>query len=409
MGSLSELPADVGASLVRGVGSYLRAAPVTELPPKLRRYRGFRPQALGRHSAELLAVLDDELLRGRILEWLDDGPVGIGKPEATRLREAAERADGWFERLSEGSTGPGDPPDEGERARALTEEGLERANERARRAKDEARRARESAAREVEAARAREDALVKALDTARQTDASLRAELAAVHKERDEAVAELERERRKARRALDRVTAEEERARGDAKEARRAIRALEKQVAALERTAGSEERRAGKKAKEPGPEARAPARRSALPVPKGRFAEDKETFEAWLAAPNVHLVVDGYNVAKAEGAYGDIELADQRKRVIDGVTGVARRFKVSTIVVFDGSEVPAGVSRVARGPIDVQYSRPDEIADDHIVAVVETLPTYPVVVVTNDRELQDRCAALAATIARSDQLLALFR
>jgi predicted RNA-binding protein with PIN domain len=59
--------------------------------------------------------------------------------------------------------------------------------------------------------------------------------------------------------------------------------------------------------------------------------------------------------------------------------------------------------------VRIEYSRPDEIADDHLIAKLEELPASPVIVATNDRELQQRSAALGATIATSDQLLALIR
>jgi predicted RNA-binding protein with PIN domain len=136
--------------------------------------------------------------------------------------------------------------------------------------------------------------------------------------------------------------------------------------------------------------------------------EDPQTLAEWLAAPDVRLVVDGYNVTKAEGGYGDLPLERQRERLIDEVRSLVARGGVPTVIVFDGSEVMPGAARRMRGGVVVEYSKPSESADDHIIALLEATEG-PTIVTTNDRDLQDRAAALGATIATSDQLLALIR
>ncbi|MFN2389485.1 MAG: NYN domain-containing protein [Actinomycetota bacterium] len=418
---LDHLPPGTTAALVRGIGAYLRATPATELPPKLRRFRGFRPKGLGQHSAELLGALEDEGMRGRIREWLDDAPGGLSKDDARCLRDAVERGDGWFGRLAAGADKRIPPPDDPEgaarddaavgraqeRAR-VAEEKARRAQERARTADEKARRAREEAAAAVASARARSEELAATLDDARAEVERLRGELVTARADAARAAADLERERRKTRRRVGTLEEAGARAAAEARAARRHIRELERAVTALEgRVPADGSERSPEEPKRP---ERAGARaRRGLKVPKGRLEDEPETLEAWLAAPRVALVVDGYNVAKAEGGYGDLDLADQRRRVVDGVAGVARRTGAPATIVFDGSEVPAGVMRRGRGPVDVHYSRPDEIADDHIVALLETLPPDPIVVVTNDGELRGRCARLGASVASSQQLLALFR
>jgi predicted RNA-binding protein with PIN domain len=119
-------------------------------------------------------------------------------------------------------------------------------------------------------------------------------------------------------------------------------------------------------------------------------------------------VIDGYNVAKAEGGFGSLSLEEQRDQLVKAAGKLAHRVSGRTIVVFDGSKVAAGLARRSRSRVEVEYSR-DEIADDHIVARLEELPPDPVVLVTNDKELQQRARRLGATIATSDQLLALIR
>ena len=78
------------------------------------------------------------------------------------------------------------------------------------------------------------------------------------------------------------------------------------------------------------------------------------------------------------------------------------------MIVFDGSEVAPGAARRMRGGVVVEYSKPSESADDHIVALLEATEGAAILT-TNDRDLQDRAAALGATIATSNQLLALIR
>jgi predicted RNA-binding protein with PIN domain len=114
-------------------------------------------------------------------------------------------------------------------------------------------------------------------------------------------------------------------------------------------------------------------------------------------------------VSKAEGGFGDLTLETQRRRLLQEVGKVARRHEVEATVIFDGSHIAPGTSRRHRGPVQVEYSRAGEIADDHLIAKLEGLPKYPVIVATNDKELQGRAARLGATIATSNQLLGLLR
>jgi predicted RNA-binding protein with PIN domain len=123
----------------------------------------------------------------------------------------------------------------------------------------------------------------------------------------------------------------------------------------------------------------------------------------------VRLLVDGYNVAKQDGAFKALSGEDQRARTVDEVTRLVRRHGVEATVVFDGADVAPGTSRRRRGPVKVEYSRPPENGDDHLVALLASWPAAPVVVATSDKELQERCRALGSTIATSEQLLAAVR
>ncbi|HEV3472360.1 MAG TPA: NYN domain-containing protein [Actinomycetota bacterium] len=382
------------SALLRGLGAYLRDIPRNELPTRLRPFAGRHQKMLVARKKEVLAALDDDALRALIVQWLDDDPP-LKRAEADILRTAAERSDGWEDALASKVARP-------ERAAPATEpdlhDAIAREKKKARKARDDARRAREDLDRAVQESKARLVGLQEELATTRAELSATRKELLAAAKEAARARAELDREVRKARR---RVTDAENDAKRARKDLQRALRDLERA-----RTPSLQKKKRPRSAPHTTPE---PKKRRPLPVPKGRFQDAPETLRSWLEAPSVHLLVDGYNVSKARDGYAELELEKQRERVIEGVGNLARRHSVKATIVFDGSDIAPGAGRRPRGPVAVEYSRAGEIADDHLVARLEALPKHPVIVVTNDRELQGRAAALGATIATSDQLLALIR
>jgi predicted RNA-binding protein with PIN domain len=394
-----ELPPDVELGLVRGVGGYLRSTPAAELPARLRRFRSFRPQALGRHRAELIAVLDDPAMRALIGEWIRDGHSSLRKEEAELLRIAVDRPDGWEDRLARRSrpktrAAPAAPVRTAERK-------LEQERDKLRRA----RKAEQDARAELKAERAVSTRLRAEVKEARDEARAAGARAKVAERARARAEAGLDRERRRGARAVERGKEELDAARAELKAAGKAITELRRKVATLEGTSSKPQARRVKPASRP----RGGGPRRALPVPKGRLQDDPGTLEAWLDEPSVLLLVDGYNVTKSVGGFGKLDLERQRELLMDGVTRLARRKKVDATVVFDGSDVPPGTRRRSRGRVRVEYSKPDETADDHLVALLEAHPPEPVVLVTSDRELQRRGARLQATIATSPQLLALIR
>lgn len=384
-------------AIVRGLGAYLRAASKNELPGALRPFHGKHQKMLIARRRELLDVFDsDAALRALVVQWLD-GDAPLGKKDAEILRVAAERIDGWQEQLD--ALQPGRTPRERKPAAAVSV-ALEREREKARKAREEARRAREEASRSVQEAEKEKRRLADRVDVLTKRVAELEAEITRARKEVAKERGDAERAERKARRATDESSNE--------------TRRLRKEVARLQTlvdSAKTEKQPTRRKSSvtrhaQTPPE---PARRRALSVPKGRFEDDPETLAEWLGADAVHLLVDGYNVSKAVGGFGDLSLADQRQRLVDELGRLARRHGVKATIVFDGSDVPPGTRRRQRSPVAVEYSRPDEIGDDHLIARLESLPRHPVVVVTNDKELQDRARAKGATIATSNQLLGLIR
>ena len=392
---MSDLPEDVAAALARGIGAYIRAQPVHEVPPELKRFRSFRPQALNPHRAILLAALESDATRARIKHWLENEKPALGKAEARLLSIATAREGGWEEELR-GSAKPL-PGSRTPRVRDDAKADAER--EKARKAKDDLKKARDELRAVEQRASARISELEGALaDLTSKLDEAERRAAGAVAKATD-AVDRGERSQRKAKKAVEKAHAERDAARREAKDLRKEL------TASRPRTTDAQVAPRTKPARR----STAPKKRVPLNVPKGRLEEDHATLEKWLSRDYVRLVIDGYNVAKADGGYEDLQLESQRERLVDALFKLAKMTGTETIVVFDAQRVPGRRARKTKRPVVIEWSNPGQIADDYIVARLEELPQEPVILVTNDKELQERGRALAATIATSQQLLALIR
>ncbi len=390
-----DLPEDVAASLLRGIGTYIREMPPQELPPGLRRYRSFRPQALNAHRETLLPSLDDDATRARIRHWLENEKPPLSKEDARVLEIAAVRAEGWEQALrtsGKRAAAPRKPtaPDDGK---------LAAEREKARKAREDLKRARD----ESRALRQRDAARIGELEG---EIAELKSRLAAAEKasvtatkEAEKVLERAERAERKAKTALDKAHADRDAARKETKELRKELSALTTKPVKAQERPQPQPRRIEK----------TPKRRTPLRVPKGRLGDDPATLERWLQRDDVRLVIDGYNVAKADGGYEDLQLETQRERLVEAVFTLAKMTDTETIVVFDAQRVPGRRTRKSRRPVIVEWSNPGQIADDYIIDRLGQLPQAPVVLVTNDKELQGRARDLDATIATSQQLLALLR
>lgn len=406
------IPEGVERDLLRALGAYLRAAPVSELPHSIRRFRKFRQSALRQHRDRLLEALDqDDDLRKAILEWLDESRPRLSEAELRVLSVVAERAEGWEEQIQGAAAPtPETPP---------TESAFEAAGSAApeRDHKAEVRRLRAELR-----ATAREHGSSTAALTRQLEELRGRAEAAESAARREVAAAAgakqaQERELRRLQRVADKAADERDRARAETKVLRRQVKEDARRAEAWEqaqaagRDAGDPKNagvgdgiEAGRKRSAARPRPRRP-----LSAPPGLLEDDPATLAQWLSEPGVHLLVDGYNVAKQEGAFKALSTEDQRARTVDEVARLIRRHGVLATVVFDGAEVAPGISRRRRGPVKVEYSRPPESGDDHLVAWLASWPPDPVVVATSDKELQELCRKLGATIATSEQLLAALR
>ena len=116
--------------------------------------------------------------------------------------------------------------------------------------------------------------------------------------------------------------------------------------------------------------------------------EDPAVLDALLALPQVHLIVDGYNVTKS--GYGSLPLEDQRSRLIAGLSALAAQSGAEVTCVFDGAAISGKVpARSTRG-VRVLFSKPGQTADDVIRHLVHAEPAgRPLVVVSSDREVAE--------------------
>jgi len=139
------------------------------------------------------------------------------------------------------------------------------------------------------------------------------------------------------------------------------------------------------------------------------LADDPAVFDELLALPQVHVIVDGYNVTKT--GYPDLPLDQQRSRLVAGLVALVARSGAEVTCCFDGATVTGHVPSMSRRGVRVLFSKPGEIADELIRRLVRAEPEgRPVVVVSSDREVADgvrrngaRPVSSAALVRRLDR------
>ncbi|WP_204055089.1 NYN domain-containing protein [Microbispora corallina] len=140
----------------------------------------------------------------------------------------------------------------------------------------------------------------------------------------------------------------------------------------------------------------APGEPSVSAVPARALAnDDPQLLDQLLAIPNLHLIIDGYNVTKT--GYPTLTLADQRARLLTGLGGLAVQARVEVTCVFDGAELNGPVQVSAPRGVRVMFSAPGEIADDLIRTLVRAEPPgRAIAVVSSDREVADSVRRMGA-------------
>ena len=148
------------------------------------------------------------------------------------------------------------------------------------------------------------------------------------------------------------------------------------------------------------PDVVVPGRPSRLPA--GVRLDTREGGAA-LLTPGRVVLVDGYNVTRSQKP--DMSLEQQRRWLVDGVANLATRLKLDATIVFDAHDHGAGGPAPRRRGVTVAWSHPGITADDELVLAVEAMDrTTPVVVVTDDRELRGRLAALGVDLLHTNVL-----
>jgi len=133
-------------------------------------------------------------------------------------------------------------------------------------------------------------------------------------------------------------------------------------------------------------------------------ADDPSGVDQLLTLPNAHLIVDGYNVTKA--GYPDLTLEDQRARLVSGLAALAARTGAEVTCVFDGAEVQVRVPAAALRRVRVRFSPAGQTADELIRQLARAEPTgRPVTVVSSDKEVVDGVRRAGARTLTSRALL----
>jgi hypothetical protein len=137
-----------------------------------------------------------------------------------------------------------------------------------------------------------------------------------------------------------------------------------------------------------------------LRLPKGVAPDHAKAIDAIIDLEPRIIIIDGYNVGGAIGR--DFASRSGRDRVLVLANSLARASTAQIHVVFDA------VGREGRGTISADLGvsvsfATDVSADDRIVDIVAERPGS--VVITNDRELRERCGSLGALTVWADALV----
>lgn len=125
-----------------------------------------------------------------------------------------------------------------------------------------------------------------------------------------------------------------------------------------------------------------------LVVPAGVPAESSDMISSLIAQSPRRFIIDGYNIAGE--IYGEgFSTRIARDDVVSRAGRLARQSGAEILVVFDGSDNGEGDGFRTASGVSVVFSR-GETADDVIAEAVHASPERTVMV-TNDRELTDRC------------------
>jgi predicted RNA-binding protein with PIN domain len=424
-----ELSPGVRRRIVELAAERLGSLPAERVPASLRSIARFAPARRARLGATpIAAVLDaDDAFRGEVADMVTDAfpevatalengvPLPVADPADVAAVAYLLRSPDWEQRVAQAARLEQEERDA--QASEATRRETERTQRRAQATQVAAGEQLEQLRRRVEElqvdldrerGRARE-----AVDLARRTEA----ELVTERQQRAAEQAAAEREAAASKAAQRRLTEQVEelgsalaRARRDTRSARDVVD--ERRWLLLDTLARSVKGLRDELAIPPPtgrPADRVEAGPGADPVASGAAGDDPRDVDLLLTLPNAHLIVDGYNVTKT--GYPDLALSDQRARLVTALSALAARTGAEVTCVFDGAAVAAGVPATGPRRVRVLFSADGEIADELIRRLVRAEPPgRPLVVCSADREVIDgvrrsgaRTITPAALLARLDR------
>jgi predicted RNA-binding protein with PIN domain len=415
------LPEPVRQRVLTLAAQALGQLPATDIPAPLRRFASFAPGKRAKLSASVLGPIleTDEHFRRLVAfqvrrehpELGDAVAEGVPVPAAEPGEVAALayllRPDHWEERVAAAAQLPPEKP-------RADDEAVHRLTEQLDQARTETRQVRERLREQVTELKAENVTLRRKLNEARQRITGLQTDL--------------EQRTIEASTADERVGAARAEVERDLRKLRARITELEAVEHAARRTAGQERELASTRTRlllDTVIEAAAGLRRElALPpggdlrpadtvagvepatAPIGRTAPDDDPalFDELLALPQVHLIIDGYNVTKT--AWPNSPLHSQRQRLVTALGALVAQRRIEVTVVFDGAELTGPVQLNPPRGVRVRFSPAGVIADEVIRQLVRAEPPgRPVVVVSTDREVAESIIAMGARALSAATLL----
>lgn len=396
--------------------------PATDIPAPLRRFASFAPGKRAKLSASVLGpVLEtDEHFRRQVAfevrrvhpELGDAVAEGVPVPAAEPTEVAALayllRPDGWEQRIADAAQVV--PP-----APRADDDAVNRLADQLDQARTETRQVRERLREQVAELKAENVTLRRKLNDARQrisglqTDLERRtAEAGSADERVDAARAEVDRELRRLRARITELEAVEHAARRTAGQERELASVRTRLLLDTVIEAASGLRR--ELALPPGGELRpadtvAGIEPSAAPVGRSAPDDDPGLLDELLSLPQVHLVVDGYNVTKT--AWPNSPLHSQRQRLVTALGALVAQRRIEVTVVFDGAELSGPVRLNPPRGVRVRFSPAGVIADEVIRQLVRAEPTgRPVVVVSSDREVAESIISMGGRAVAATSLTA---
>jgi len=415
------LPEPVRQRVLTLAAQALGQLPATDIPPPLRRFASFAPGKRAKLSASVLGPIleTDEHFRRLVAfqvrrehpelgDAIAEGiPVPAAEPGEVAALAYLLRPDHWEERVAAAAQLPPEKP-------RADDEAVHRLTEQLDQARTETRQVRERLREQVTELKAENVTLRRKLNEARQRITGLQTDLeqrtieATTADERvDAARAEVERDLRKLRARITELEAVEHAARRTAGQERELASTRTRLLldTVIEAAAGLRR----ELALPPGGDLRpadtvAGVEPAAAPIGRSAPDDDPALFDELLALPQVHLIIDGYNVTKT--AWPNSPLHSQRQRLVTALGALVAQRRIEVTVVFDGAELTGPVQLNPPRGVRVRFSPAGVIADEVIRQLVRAEPPgRPVVVVSTDREVAESIIAMGARALSAATLL----